>query len=164
MPYVRAQCKKDESKTNTQFPRQTVRGSADALDACLCDTGCHYSLWTWSQRCDSRKQVLIGVNKNEGFWLLMNSRQRALQWFIRQTVQNRALCYEIYIIRNAFSLGILGRKWQAQEFRMRPLYLTADAEGCILWEVGSSKGHWEMWGPSFTWSKSLHVSVHFSSF
>lgn len=146
------------------FPLQAVWGSADVLGACLCDTGCHYSLWTWSQRCDSRKQALIGVNKNEGFWLLMKSRQRALQWLIRQTVRNRALSYELYIIRNVFSLGILGRKWQAQELRMRPLYLTAVAEGCVLWSAGSSKGQWEMWGPSFTRSKSLHVSISFISF
>lgn len=63
----------------------------------------------------------------------MNSRQRALQWHISQTVQNRALCYEFFIVRNVFSLRTLGWKLQAQDFRMKPLYLPTVADGCVLW-------------------------------
>lgn len=86
---TRVQCKKDEPKTNTfhywvVFPLP-VWGSANVLVFCSCVMGCHYSLQPWSQRCDSKKQVLIDLNKNEGFWLLMNSRQRVLQWLTRQS-------------------------------------------------------------------------------
>lgn len=106
------------------------------------------------------------ANWCEHKWRFLTSYEQQTKGFVvaHQTVRNRALCYELCITRNAFGLGILRRKLKAQEFRMRRLYLTVVAEGCVLWLIGSFKGHWEMQGPSFTQRKSLHVYANFTSF
>lgn len=101
------------------FPFQTVWSSVDMLGVCLHDTGYHYSftldlvsvLWlqeTSANWCEQKWK----------FWLLVKSRQKALQWLIRQTDWNRALCYETCFIWNAFSMGIGGNELQTQKLRM----------------------------------------------
>lgn len=131
---VKAQYKKDDPKTNTlhwwcMFLSQIVWSSADMLGICLYDTGYHY-LFTldlvsvlWLQEASAN-----WCEQKWRFWLLVKSRQKALQWLIRWTDWNRALCYETYFIWNAFSLGIWGNELQTQRLRMRPLYLTVVAE------------------------------------